>query len=167
MRALISRMPQTLLASLAGLLLMASAATADLMAPAGWVVTKTPHTYANLIGRVMEAASANKIGVVSKASATLGAKKVLKKDIPGNMVIGLFHPRFAVRMLDASIAAGIEAPIRVYLTENADGTADLSYKTPSTVFAPYMKEGGDKLKALAGELDALFAKLVKEAAGSS
>jgi len=167
MRALISRIPRTLLASLAGLFLFASAANADVMAPDGWVVMKTPHKYADLIKRVMAAAKANKIGVVTKASATVGAKKVLKKDIPGNMVVGLYHPRFAVRMLDASIAAGIEAPIRVYLTENKDGTADLSYKTPSAVFAPYMKEGGDKLKALADELDALFDKLTKGAAGTS
>ncbi len=167
MRALISRIPQTILASLAGLLLLVNTASADVMAPDGWVVMKTPHKYADLIGRVMAAAKANKIGVVTKASATVGAKKVLKKDIPGNMVVGLYHPRFAVRMLDASIAAGIEAPIRVYLTENKDGTADLSYKTPSAVFAPYMKEGGDKLKALAEELDALFAALTKAAAGTS
>ncbi len=166
MRALIRRMSRTLLAGLAGAVLFASAAHADVMAPDGWVVLKTSHKYSDLIARVMDAAKANKIGVVTKASATVGAKKVLKQDIPGNMVVGLYHPRFAVRMLDASIAAGIEAPIRVYLTENADGTADLSYKTPSMVFAPYMKEGGDKLKALADELDALFAKLTKEAAGS-
>ncbi|MEM8687982.1 MAG: DUF302 domain-containing protein [Pseudomonadota bacterium] len=159
-------MSRTLLAGLAGAFLFTSAAHADVMAPDGWVVMKTPHKYAALIERVMDAAKANKIGVVTKASATVGAKKVLKQDIPGNMVVGLYHPRFAVRMLDASIAAGIEAPIRVYLTENADGTADLSYKTPSMVFAPYMKEGGDKLKALADELDALFAKLTKQAAGS-
>ena len=41
----------------------------------------------------------------------LGAERALNKKVPGNMVIGLFHPRFAVRMLAASIPAGIEAPI--------------------------------------------------------
>ena len=64
-------------------------------------------------------------------------------------------------MLEASIAAGIEAPIRLYLTENADGTATLSYKTPTFVFAPYMNEGGDALKELAGELDAIFAAIAE------
>ena len=81
------------------------------------------------------------------------------------MVVGLYHPRFAIPMLEASIAAGIEAPIRVYITENSDGSATLSYKKPSTVFAPYMKEGGDKLKNLADDLDTLFASLVKQASG--
>ena len=126
----------------------------------------TPHAYGVLVDRVNAAAKANKIGVVTKASATVGAKKVLNQNIPGNMVIGLYHPRFAVRMLEASIAAGIEAPIRIYLTENEDGTATLSYKKPSTVFAPYMGEGGEKLAALATELDELFARLAAQAGGT-
>ncbi|MGI9401489.1 MAG: DUF302 domain-containing protein [Rhizobiaceae bacterium] len=139
---------------------------AEVKAPDGWVVLKSSHSYSDLVDRVLESAKSNKIGVVAQASATVGAKKVLDKTIPGNMVIGLYHPRFAVRMLDASIAAGIEAPIRVYVTENNDGTADLSYKTPSHVFAPYMAEGGDNLLALASELDELFEKLAAEAVGN-
>ena len=46
----------------------------------------------------------------------------------------------------------------------ANGTSTLSYKKPSHVFAPYMDEGGDALKALAAELDQLFDKLTGEAA---
>ena len=131
----------------------------------GWSVTKTGYDYPTLVKRVNAAAAANKIGIVTRASATVGAAKVLKKKIPGNMVVGLYHPRFAIPMLEASVAAGIEAPIRVYITENDDGTATLSYKTPSTVFAPYMSEGGDKLKKLAAELDTLFAAIAKQASG--
>jgi uncharacterized protein (DUF302 family) len=78
------------------------------------------------------------------------------------MVVGLYHPRFAVPMLEASIPAGIEAPIRVYLTENADSTADLSYKKPSAVFAPY-SDGGQALKDLAEELDEVFAAIASQA----
>jgi len=142
------------------------AAAADLEPRDGWVILASKHSYQELITRVEEAAKANKIGVVTRASATVGAKKVLDKTIPGNMVIGLYHPRFAVRMLEASVAAGIEAPIRVYLTENEDGTATLSYKKPSFVFGPYMKnEGDDPLTELAVELDALFEKLTRAAAG--
>ncbi len=59
----------------------------------------------------------------------------------------------------------IEAPIRFYVTENADGTATLSYKTPSAVFAPYIDEGGAELAAIAGELDAIFAAIAKGATG--
>jgi uncharacterized protein (DUF302 family) len=141
-------------------------ASAEIAPRDGWAVTPTGHDYASLVKRIDEAAAANKIGVVTRASATVGAKEVLDKTIPGNMVIGLYHPRFAVRMLEASVAAGIEAPIRLYVTENADGTATLSYKTPSAVFAPYMDEGGEALKALAGELDAVFAAVAAQAAAN-
>lgn len=138
-----------------------SAAAQEWSAPPGWEVAKTPHSYANLIERLDAAVKANKMGLVTRATATLGAK-ALGKTIPGNMVIGVYHPRFAVRMLEASIPAGIEAPIRFYVTENADRTATLSYKTPTAVFAPYA-DGGEKLTAMARELNAIFAKIAKEA----
>ncbi|MEQ9609274.1 MAG: DUF302 domain-containing protein, partial [Kiloniellaceae bacterium] len=83
---------------------------------------------------------------------------------PGNTVIGVYRPDFAVRMLEASTAAGIEAPIRFYVTENADGSATLSYKTPGTVFAPYA-DGGQALQDLAAELDEIFARIAADAVG--
>lgn len=141
-------------------------AFAEMQQRPGWVVMPTSHDYATLAERVKTAAAKQKLGVVSQASATAGAKKVLNKTIPGNTVIGLYHPRFAVPMLEASIAAGIEAPIRIYVTENADKTATLSYKKPSHVFSPYMGEGGEKLKMLATELDMVFDTLAKIAAAN-
>ncbi len=137
------------------------AAAQEWSAPSGWEVAKTRHSYATLIARLDAAVKANKMGLVTRASATLGAKS-LGQTIPGNMVIGVYHPRFAIRMLAASIAAGIEAPIRFYVTENADGTATLSYQTLTAIFAPYA-DGGEKLTAMARELDAIFAKIAKEA----
>ncbi len=166
MQVLFNGLSRLAVLAIAAFLILGNPVHAQLNTPDGWVVVESSHSYADLVERVPEVAKANKIGVVTKASATLGAKAVLDKTIPGNMVIGLYHPRFAVRMLEASIAAGIEAPIRVYITENNDGTADLSYKTPSHVFAPYMDEGGDKLRQLATELDQLFDKLVTEAAAN-
>ncbi len=128
----------------------------------GWKVMKTQHSYQVLIERLDQAVTDNRMGLVTRASATLGAKKVLNKTIPGNMVVGVYRPDFAVRMLEASIPAGIEAPIRFYITENGDGTATLSYKTPSSVFAPY-EDGGEKLKTMAAELDDIFSKIARQA----
>lgn len=45
----------------------------------------------------------------------------------------VFRPDFAVRLLAADPRAGFEAPIRIYLYENADGTATVSYLAPSAV----------------------------------
>ena len=151
----------------AGLALLMSLGAAAGQSPSpgrpGWKVIPTPHAYQALTQRLGQAVKDNKMGVVSRASATVGAKKILNKTIPGNMVVGVYSPRFAVPMLEASIAAGIEAPIRFYITENDDGTATLSYKTPSAVFAPY-SEGGEKLRTLAAELDVIFDRIARQAA---
>ncbi len=150
---------------IASLLLAATPAAAEIAARPGWAVHLSAHGYGDLVKRLDAAIKANKMAAVTRASATVGAKKVFDKTIAGNMVVGVYHPRYAVPMLEASVQAGIEAPIRFYITENENGTATLSYKTPGAVFAPYFDDGGDQLKALAVELDWLFGKIAAEAAG--
>jgi uncharacterized protein (DUF302 family) len=119
---------------------------------AGTLVAKTKYGYAELVDRLLAAVKANKMGVVARASATKGAKSI-GITIPGNQVIMVFHPRFVVKMLKASVPAGIEAPLRYYITENADGSATLTYRTPSSMFAPYENS---ELNAMATELDGIF-----------
>lgn len=127
----------------------------------GTRVIKTQLAYAALIKRLDSAVKKNKMGLVTRASATSGARS-LGITIPGNMVIGVYNPHFAVRMLKASVAAGIEAPLRFYITENTDNTATLTYRKPSSVFAPYESADLDKM---AGELDVIFATIAKDATG--
>jgi len=55
--------------------------------------------------------------------------------IKGNQVLMVFRNDFAVRLLAADPAAGFEAPIRIYVYENADGTATVSYLPPSVALA--------------------------------
>ncbi len=152
-----------LTAALALSIAMAGAVRADNPTPyPDTRVIKTGLTYMQLIERVNAAVKKNKMGLVTRASATLGAKRALGLTIPGNMVIGIYHPRFAVRMLKASVAAGIEAPLRLYITENGDKTATLTYRKPSSVFAPY---GSVSLDAMANELDGIFVNIAKDATG--
>ena len=105
--------------------------------------------------KLRQALKANKMGLVNTASAQAGAK-ALGIAIPGNQVWGVYHPRFAVRMLRASVEAGFEAPIRIYITEAKDGKVTVSYIKPSDVFRPY---GNADLDAMAREQDAIFAKI--------
>lgn len=109
---------------------------------------------------LVEAVQANKLGVVAQACADCGAKAALDKEIPKNRVIMVFHPRFAVRMLEASVPAGIEAPLRLYLTEQDDGTARLTYRLPSHVFGAYEVEALDEMGR---ELDEIIARIVADA----
>ena len=128
----------------------------------GWRVLKTAHQFEVLVKRLEDSVKANKMGLVTAASASAGAAGQ-GIEIPGNRVVGVYRNDFARRMLKASIAAGIEAPIRFYITENNDQTATLSYKLPSTVFAPYVDEGGEDLRKLSAELDEIFGKIADEA----
>ena len=121
----------------------------------GWVVRETTFTYEDLIGRLKPAIKAEGMGLVTEAGPT-GAAKSRGITIPGSRVFGVFNNKFAVRAIRTSISAMIEAPVRMYVTENPDGTATLSYKTPTHVFSPYFPEGGDELRELAAELDGVF-----------
>jgi len=141
-------------------ILISFGAAADSATPyPGTLVTKTKYSYQEMVKKLPEAVAKNKMGVVAKASATLGAKKI-GVTIPGNMVVMVFHPKFAVRMLEASVPAGIEAPLRFYITENDDGTTTLTYREPSSVFAPY---DNAKLNKMARELDEIFARIAADA----
>ena len=143
--------------------LLATPAAADVVPRIGWSVTPTTHSYDDLIDRIKAAVSKQGLIVVTQAGPTKAAKR-RGIEIPGNRVIGVFNNKYAVRTLEASTAAMIEAPIRFYVTENDDGTATLSFKTPSHVFSPYAEEGGEELAVIAAELDAKFTAIAKHAA---
>lgn len=131
----------------------------------GWKVMPTQKSYGALVDDLKAAIKAEKMLLVTQASASAGAKG-RGLTIPGNRIIGVYRNDYALRMLEASVAAGIEAPIRFYVTENSDGTATLSWKTPSFVFAPYLPEGGEDLEELAVELDDVFATIAQQAVAS-
>lgn len=131
-------------------------------APPGLQTLPSRHDFATLEGRLTQAIAAHGMGLVAQASASRGAA-ARGVTIPGNAVLMVFRNDYAVRMLAASVAAGFEAPLRFYLTENPDGTATLHYRRPSAVFAPY---GHPELDALAAELDPLFARIAADAVGN-
>lgn len=121
-----------------------------------YVKVNSLHDFKTTAMKLQAAAKANKIGIVNRASATKGAASIGVK-IPGNMVWGLFAPRFAVRMLEASVDAGYEAPVRLYIVEAPNGKVTVRYRKPSDVFRPYHKP---ELNAMARELDKIFANVV-------
>ncbi|MDU8943761.1 DUF302 domain-containing protein [Ovoidimarina sediminis] len=133
------------------------------MAPReGWKVYPTERAFDALLQNLTAAAKANKMIIVTQAGPTKAAK-ARGIEIPENRVLGLFNNQFAVEILRLSTAAMIEAPMRMYLTENADGTATLSYKLPSFVSAPYADEGGAELADAAARLDAIFEAIALDA----
>lgn len=114
-----------------------------------------------LATRLEKAIEANKMGLVAQASASRGAAARGVK-IPGNLVLMVFRNDYAVKMLAASVPAGVEAPLRLYVTEDGNGKASVTWRAPSAVFAPY---GSVELNTLARELDPVFEKIVRDAIG--
>jgi uncharacterized protein (DUF302 family) len=80
--------------------------------------------------------------------------------IRGNQVLMVFRNDFAVRLLQADPDAGFEAPLRIYLYENPDGTATILYRAPTVVFAPYHHP---EVAAVARELDPIIRAIVDRA----
>lgn len=150
-----------------GLILLGTpVAAGDIEPREGWAVHPSDKTYEQLVKDTVAAVKSNGLIVVTQAGPTKAAAN-RGITIPGNRVIGAFNNDFAVRVLETSTAAMIEAPIRFYVTENADGSATLSYKTPSHVFAPYADQGGEALAGIARELDENFASIAISALSAS
>jgi uncharacterized protein (DUF302 family) len=124
----------------------------------GTKMVETGKSFDVYVDALRAAVTANGLGIVSEACATCGAKKI-GVTIPGNRVIMVYHPRFAVRMLEASVPAGIEAPLRLYVTEQSDGMAKLTYREPSAIFGVYKN---DILDEMAAELDGVIDKIVAD-----
>ncbi|MHB8346585.1 MAG: DUF302 domain-containing protein [Acidiferrobacterales bacterium] len=148
---------------LAAFIILASGmAQADSKTPyPGTITVHTRYSFGTLLKRVKQSIAAHHMALVAEASASRGAA-ARGITIPGNAVLMVFRNDFAVRMLKASVPAGIEAPLRIYLTEDTDGTASLTYREPSAVFAPYRNPA---LNAMAASLDRIFAAIVTTATG--
>jgi uncharacterized protein (DUF302 family) len=125
-------------------------------------VVASRQPFESLVGHLEKSIAANGMGLVAQASASRAAAGRGIK-IPGNAVLMVFRNDYAVRMLKASVPAGIEAPLRLYVTENPDGSASVTYRLPTAVFASY---GSLELDAMAKELDPIFEKIVRDAVGS-
>lgn len=157
------RLAASVLAFLTGLLILLSAGPAtaenhDSPMP-GMQIVQTEKSFDMLLKSLRQAIGDNRMGLVAQASASRGAAS-RGINIPGNAVLMIFRNDYAVRMLEASVAAGIEAPLRIYLTETADGKAIVTYQSPSAVFSPYNNPALDEM---ALELDRIFEKIIEDA----
>jgi uncharacterized protein (DUF302 family) len=119
------------------------------------VVSTAP--FARVADALERAVTEEKMGLVCHANAQRAAAG-RGVTIKGNQVLMVFRNDFAVRLLAADPAAGFEAPIRIYVYENADGTATVSYPPPSVVLAPYRHPD---VQAVARELDGIFKAIVE------
>jgi uncharacterized protein (DUF302 family) len=129
------------------------------LAQDGRVTTVSRAPFTKVVEALEQAIADQKMALVCHANAQKGAAG-RGVTIKGNQVLMVFRNDFAVRLLAADPAAGFEAPIRIYVYENTDGTATVSYLSPSALFAPYTHA---EVRAVAAELDPIFKKIVDRA----
>ena len=122
----------------------------------GRITVKSTAPFERVAEALERAVTEEKMGLVCHANAQRAAAG-RGVTIKGNQVLMVFRNDFAVRLLAADPAAGFEAPIRIYVFENGDGTATVSYLAPSAVFAPYRHP---EVQAVARELDPIFKAIV-------
>lgn len=143
------------------ILALLSAMCGGLAAPAEIVTLTARHGFDDTVARVEQAVEAHSLVRIATASASRAAAGS-GIEIPGNAVVLAFNNLYAVRLLAASVPAGIEAPMRFYVTANADGTTAIAYPKPSALLMPY---GDNRLDQLGRELDDVFAAIAADAAG--
>ena len=142
------------------LVVLSSSVLGGLPSPAlaqdGRITVKSTAPFGQVAEALERAVADEKMGLVCHANAQRAAAG-RGVTIKGNQVLMVFRNDFAVRLLAADPAAGFEAPIRIYVYENPDGTATVSYLPPSVVFAPYRHAG---VRAVARDLDPILKAIV-------
>lgn len=128
----------------------------------GKVVLTSRAPFARVATTLEKAIEEQRMGLVCHANAQQGAASRGVK-IPGNQVLMVFRNDFAVRLINADPRAAYEAPIRIYLYENPDGTATLVYVKPSALLKAYPHPEVAKVGA---ELDPVFEKIAAAALAS-
>lgn len=145
---------------LAGIFLVAVPAASQTVLPfADARLTESGFGFEETLKRLQAAVGANGMLLLSTASASQGAANAGYK-IPGNAILFVFRNDFARRLLAENVSAGFEAPLRIYVTERADGRGSIAWRRPSGLFSAY---GSVSATSIGTELDAIFEKIVADA----
>ncbi len=123
----------------------------------GRITTTSRVPFAQVAEALQRAIADQQMALVCHANAQRGAA-ARGVTIKGNQVMMVFRNDFAVRLLAGDPKAGFEAPIRIYLYENPDGTATVAYVPPTVIFARYPHP---EVQAVARELDPMFKAIVE------
>lgn len=151
--------PLRVLVALAVVPAVTAALLSHAAAQEGRVTVTSTAPFARVAAALPRAVADEKMVLVCHANAQSGAA-ARGLHIRGNQVLMVFRNDFAVRLLAADPAAGFEAPVRIYLYENADGTATISYVPPTVLFARYRHPA---VQVIARELDPIFKAIVDRA----
>ena len=79
------------------------------------------------------------------------------RSVGGFRLLFFFHPALVIRVISADVAAMVEAPLKLVVAENPDGTVMLRMFEPATAFGRYDNAA---LAELGTELSATVRRIV-------
>jgi len=93
--------------------------------------------------------------LVSHINGQANAAKI-GKTVPGDQILEIFRPDFAIRVWSACKPAGHDIPLRIHVYEDGDSTK-VACRMPTEVFEAY---SSPELMAVGEELDGIFSDIL-------
>jgi uncharacterized protein (DUF302 family) len=121
----------------------------------GTVSLASSYSLADAVRRVEKAVRANGLTLVQTVNSGGRGQTAVS-------VILVSSSDYWGRILKVNQLAGMEMPIRIYVTDTGNRTSAVIYRAPSSIFALY---DSPELDRIATDLDQVFAKIVDDAIG--
>lgn len=122
----------------------------------GRAMAKSKYPFDETVSRVKQAIEGQEMMVIQTVDMQ-AMLQMVGVQAKGMQQVLFFHPRYGKAIYENDRMAGIEAPLKLVVTEGDMGTM-ISYYKPSHVFAMY-----PKLKALGEELDGVLGRIAEAA----
>ena len=113
------------------------------------------------IEKLKSGVEAQNMRVVSHINGQANAAKI-GKTVPGDQILEIFRPDFAIRVWEACKPAGHDIPLRIHVYEEA-GVTTVACRMPTEVFEPF---SSPELMAVGTELDEIFNGILETVSGS-
>ncbi|HHJ19128.1 MAG TPA: DUF302 domain-containing protein [Gammaproteobacteria bacterium] len=89
--------------------------------------------YAEAMARVVDAITAEKLGIVSEVHVHGIMKKKMDKDIPPYSILGACAPDLAMQAIEAEPNVGALLPCNVVVRESGEGKTTVSFLKPESI----------------------------------
>ena len=108
------------------------------------------------IEKLLAGVEAQNMRLVAHINGQANAAK-MGKTVPGDQILEIFRPDFAIRVWEACKPAGHDIPLRIHVYEE-DGVTHIACRMPTEVFEPYSSPA---LMEVGAELDDIFANILE------
>lgn len=113
------------------------------------------------IEKLKAGVDAENMRVVAHINGQANAAK-MGKTVPGDQILEIFRPDFAIRVWEACKPAGHDIPLRIHVYEE-DGTTHVACRMPTEAFEPYASPA---LMEVGTELDGIFGNILATVSGA-